>query len=193
MTKAEINNAPTNEFDKILWEPLINFFWDRYNNRYFYPIESLQNHPDIKISCNCGFLIATIDCVLIETLEQYYSGKNKTTGKSHNPFLLFFKRSNAFNNINLNEEDACKFFGLIRSGLIHQSETKKESKINKRSTTPILGWIDEKDKNKGFKLNRDKFHKSVKDEYIKLIEEIKKPENTDLRTKFKSKLLTLVE
>ncbi len=193
MTIQELENATIEQFSDINWKPLINFFWDRYNKRYFNPIKCLQKHSDPDIRNNCGFLIATVDCVLIETLEQYYSGSDESEGKNHEPFLSFFQRSKAFQEIINNNTDAGKFAGLIRSGLLHQSKTKKASIINKQSSTPILDWIDSTDKNKGFKLNRDKFHEAVLIEYEFLIEKLKNKENTSLREKFKSKLKTLIE
>lgn len=193
MKIAQINKASEDKFTEEEWVPLINFFWHRYNKRYFDPIECLQNHSKFDIRNNCGFLIATIDCILIETLEQYYAGKDESEGKNYDPFLLFFKRANAFKNIISDKGDAGKFAGLIRSGLLHQSKTKKASIINKKSSTPILGWIDVNNKDKGFKLSRDKFHKCVHAEYKILIEELKKEKNSDLRRKFKNKLSTILE
>lgn len=194
MTIEQIDTVPSDVFTQEIWQPLIDFFWERYNKRYFDQIEVLQNHPDYNIRNNCGFLIASIDCILIETLEQYYSGKDESDGnKLHDPFYKFFSRVDAFKNVIKENGDAGRFAGLIRSGLLHQSKTKKASIINRKSKTPVLDWIDEKDKNKGFKLNRDKFHKIVFNQYQKLIDNIKKPENSDLRKKFKSKLRTLIE
>ncbi|WP_367867105.1 hypothetical protein [Pedobacter sp. WC2423] len=68
MTIEEINNASEEVYQDEQWKPLIDFFWDRYNKRYFDQIEVLQKHEDFEIRNNCGFLIATIDCILIETL-----------------------------------------------------------------------------------------------------------------------------
>jgi len=193
MKKKEIDAVPTKDYDKKSWKPLIDFFWSRYNKRYFNPIKVLQNHDDFEIRNNCGFLIATIDCILIETLEQYYTGQDGTSGKNHDPFYSFFKRSDAFKGIIQSDKDAGKFAGLVRSGLLHQSKTKKASVINKRKNTPIIGWININDKSKGFEINRDLFHLSVNQEFQKLIEKLEISENSDLREKFKSKIKTLIE
>ena len=94
MTVQEINNVSTENYSDNDWKPLIDFFWNRYNKRYFNQIEVLQNHNDQEIRNNCGFLIATIDCILIETLEQYYSGTDESNGeKSHESILI---RSSCF-------------------------------------------------------------------------------------------------
>jgi hypothetical protein len=194
VTSEQIEKIQTSGFDESSWNPIIKLFWDRYNKRYFDQIEILQKHSNNNIRNNCGFLIATVDCILIETLDQFYTGTDETKGtKNHDPFLSFFKRSDDFKNVIKEEADAGKFAGLIRSGLMHQSKTKKASIINKKSSTPILEWIDEKDKNKGFKLNRDKFHACVLSEFQILIESLKLPKNEELRKNFKDKILTIIE
>lgn len=193
MTTEEINNASEDVYQDEQWKPLIDFFWDRYNKRYFDQIEVLQKHADFEIRNNCGFLIATIDCILIETLEQYYSGNDESQGKLHDPFIWFFERSDAFKKMGMDSSAARKFAGLIRSGLLHQSKTKKASIINRNFKTPLLGWIDANDENKGFQLNRDKFHKAVLHEYNVLITLIRKDEEIVLRRNFKNKLKTLIE
>jgi len=193
LSKEEFEAASNQDYDEKSWKPLIDFFWNRYNKRYFLPIKALQDHTDFEIRNNCGFLVASIDCILIETLEQYYTGQDESLGKLHDPFYSFFKRSKAFKGAIENDQDAGKFAGLVRSGLLHQSKTKKASVINKKNSTPIIGWIDPSDKNKGFEINRDLFHSNVHEEYKNLIKNLKSSNNVDLREKFKSKIQTIIE
>lgn len=193
MTREEIEKAPSEKFSNDEWKPLIDFFWERYQKRYFNQIKSLQEHDDYEIRNNCGFLITTIDCILIETLEQYYAGKSKTEGNHTEAFLSFFQRANALKEIIKDYDDAGYFYGFVRSGLIHQSKTHKKSLINKKRSTPILDWVDPDNKNEGLKLNRDEFHRCVHEEYKTLIENLKMEENVELRDRFKSKLLTLID
>lgn len=193
LSKEEIESVSTKDYDEESWKPLIDFFWTRYNRRYFLPIKALQNHTDFEIRNNCGFLIASIDCILIETLEQYYVGQDESLGKLHDPFFSFFKRSQAFKEVIENDKDAGKFAGLVRSGLLHQSKTKKASVINKKNSTPIIGWIDSNDKNQGFEINRDLFHSNVLEEYKNFIKKLKSSENVELREKFIAKLKSLIE
>ena len=91
LSKEEFEAASAQDYDEKSWKPLIDFFWNRYNKRYFLPIKALQDHNDFEIRNNCGFLVASIDCVLIETLEQYYSGKDESLGKLHDPFYSFLE------------------------------------------------------------------------------------------------------
>lgn len=193
MTNEQIDSAPADSYSENEWNPLVNYFWDRYKKRYFDPIEILQKHANPQIRNNCGFLITTIDCVLIETLEQYYSGTDASKGNNTDPFLSFFQRADQYKSVIQDRKDAGIFVGFVRSGLLHQAKTKKASVINKNIKTPILDWIDDSDKLKGLKLNRDKFHTSVYEEYEKLIQKLKINGNSVLRKNFKQKLKTIIE
>ncbi|TRO66787.1 hypothetical protein [Christiangramia sabulilitoris] len=192
LTSKQVSKLSIDSFNEDEWKPVIEFFWNRYNKRYFDQIEILENHDNYEIRNNCGFLIASIDCILIETLEQYYLGRDETVGKNDDPFKTFFTRSKAFHNV-IDPNDAGRFAGLVRSGLLHQSKTKKATVINIKPSTPIIGWINPEDKSEEFKLNRRKFHKNVIKEYQNLIDNIKAQENSDLREKFKNKILTIIE
>jgi hypothetical protein len=192
MTAEQIKSISADTYSEE-WQPVIDFFRDRYQKRYFAPIQELQTHKSFDIRNNCGFLIASIDCILIETLEQYYEGTDETEKSTQDAFLNFFSRSVAFRKVIKDQKDVGLFAGLMRSGLLHQSKTKKSSIINIKSETPILGWIDEGNKRLGFQLHRDKFHQAVIDEYDVLVEEIKKEDNKILRRKFLDKILSLVE
>lgn len=194
MTIKEIGKVSHLKYDEDEWAPLIKFFRDRYWRRYFNPIKVLQCHADYEIRNYCGFLITTIDCILIETLEQFYSGTDESdANKLHDPFYKFFQRVPVFAGVIKENVDAAKFAGIIRSGLIHQSKTKKNSIINKKSNIPILDWVDTNNKSKGFMLNRDKFHEVIYDEYEIIIDKLKEPNNIGLRKNFKLKLITLID
>ena len=54
------------------WNKVIEIFKDRMNGRYFKQIEALNNNLDISIKFFSGFVIMSITCLLIETLEQFW-------------------------------------------------------------------------------------------------------------------------
>ena len=193
MLKEQIENVSIEKFIKKEWDPLVKFFWKRYNMRYFNPIAYLQKSTNFDIRNNCGFIITTIDCALIETLHQFYCGTDKTKGKNRDPYFEFFKKIPELSSIITNEKDAGLFLGFIRDGLVHQTKTKKASIINRKCSTAIIEWIDKNEKDKGFKINRDKFHEAVYNEFENLIEQLKKDENIELRERFRKKLITIVD
>ena len=188
MTSKQIENLSEKQFDES-WQPAIALFWKRFNTRYFDQIDVLLTNS--KTKSTCGFLVTSIDCVLIETIEQFYLGEDETKSIDTS-YFNFFSRANSLNGIFETTKDAGKFAGLIRSGLLHQAKTKKSSIINIKKETPIIGWIDIDNKNLGFKINRNLFHKCVKQEYSNYVEQLKQPENSDLRNKFKTKMLSII-
>lgn len=68
-------NSPT-------WTSAIEIIRTRFESRYFSPIKQLLNSNDKTVKYNCGFLIMSIDSLLIETLNQFiwdFSLRKKST------------------------------------------------------------------------------------------------------------------
>ncbi len=190
--KEDLDKIDTNDFNEFQMKPLIKLFWTRFDNRYFNQIDVLEKHSNKEIRTNCGFLMTSIDCILIETLEQFYEGTDESMNNTQKVYQNFFGRNEEFKNIIKTQQDAGKFANFVRSGLLHQSKTKNETKINIKISTPIINWIDEEDKNKGFLINRSLFHKHIKQEYVKYIEKLKLKDEKQLRNKFIKKMKTLI-
>ena len=62
------------------WKTAIDIFEDRVEGRFLKQIEILAGKNDGKIREFSGFAIIALDCLLIETLRQFYRG-SKRTGK----------------------------------------------------------------------------------------------------------------
>lgn len=124
-----------------------------------------------------------IDCLLIETLQQFIEGVSKTTdGKSEcyfKKFLIsYFKE-------NFDDEKAKMFYKQIRCGILHQAETKESSKIKISHELPIVKFTKEKD---GLIINRKKFHEKLKKAIKSYIEQLKDKTNEPLRNNFRKKM-----
>jgi len=63
------------------WSLGVEIIKDRFESRFIKPIDSLVGHSEKIVRCNSGFIIMSIDCLLIETLNQFYFGINATTDK----------------------------------------------------------------------------------------------------------------
>ena len=63
------------------WTTAIEIIKERFEARFLKPVEILIAHPEKEIRVNSGFLVMSIDCLLIETLNQFYLGLKKTTDK----------------------------------------------------------------------------------------------------------------
>lgn len=191
INKNFIEKLDPENFDGVNWKIAVDYFKDRFNKRYFNQLHILIHNKDSAIRNNCGFLVTTLDCVLIETLEQFYTGHNETKNID-TAFLNFFKRNTKLNNLLENRKDVGIFLGFIRSGLVHQAMTKKQSIINIKKKDLFIKWIDNTDKKLGFEINRNNFHSCVIEEYNLYAESILNGNDVELLKNFKNKLLYII-
>jgi len=92
---------------------LAQFIVERFNERYFQPInDSPSKH---------GFAIMAVACLVIETLESFYQGRADTRNVSAQMFQDFFGRD-ADLKVFAGGNDW--FYKDIRCGILHQSETR---------------------------------------------------------------------
>ena len=64
------------------WNKAIEIFKDRIEGRYFKQIEVLDKNKDRDIGLFSGFAIMSLTCLLIETIEQFWTGNIETSRKS---------------------------------------------------------------------------------------------------------------
>jgi len=124
-----------------------------------------------------------IDCLLIETLQQFIEGVPETPrGKNERYFKKFLisRFEEDFDN-----EKAKMFYDQIRCGILHQAETKESSKIKISHELPIVKFTKEKD---GLIINRKKFHEKLKKAIESYIEQLKNKTNGPLRNNFRKKM-----
>lgn len=198
MTTFKISSSDTNaswtklnlaDNDSVDWDKAIKIFKDRFETRFFKPIDALIKHTDEKIKFYSGFTILAIDCLLIETLNQFYHGIDESDDKfkpNCKTFKDFFERSDYFKADFDTDEKIAIFYKHIRCGLLHQGETKEDTKINLKKTQ-LISLID----NKGIKsieLNRKEFHKRVTQYFDDYIEKLKDKNQKQLRQDFKTKM-----
>lgn len=96
-------------------QALAQFVRDRFNERYFRPIESSP------VADKHGFTIMAVCCLVIETLESFYQGKGDTKRHSKEMFSSFFERDTP---LKVFGEGGDWFYKDIRCGILHQSEAR---------------------------------------------------------------------
>lgn len=190
------------------WDKAIEIFKDRIEERYFKQIEALDNNQNISIRLFSGFAIMSLTCLLIETLEQFWTGnittsrKNKQTIKSKKSFFslfyskketficndaivfhTFFQRSSELKKFFNSVEKSNIFYTKIRCGLLHQGQTKGKSLIHIKKNEPILKWINENNIEEGISIHRRLFVQEIYKIYEDYIDELKKPNNQNFRRK----------
>lgn len=177
------------------WVKAIEIINDRFSNRYIKPINELINHPEKSVRTNIGFIVMSIDCLLIETLNQFYFGLKDTSEKYYKrnqdanyryqsqSFRDFFEYSTYFPLFKGNLELSRMFYDEIRCGLLHQAESKANSLINIKAEAMVTP-VDGQDIKNGIIINRDFFHKALSNEFDKYISDLSNPESINLEGKF---------
>lgn len=155
------------------WNKAISIIEDRFNSRFFNQINRLKKN---ELS---GFLIMSIDCLLIETFMQFYLGKESTedsySGNQWKSFKDFLKNSNHFNS-EFNTNKKCHvFYKHFRCGLLHQAQTKGNSKI-KINQPAMLTFIDQSNIEIGLIIDRKEFHKRLTKEFEDYLERLRNNE-----------------
>lgn len=107
---------------------LADFVYERLSERYIVPVNSGAKN---------GFAMMACACLLIETLECFYNGWKTSdgVGSGETVFKGFFGRSKRLADF---EPEAKSFYECVRSGILHQGETKCGWRINRKKGAPVL-------------------------------------------------------
>ena len=117
-------NSDEETFDKA-----IKIFKDRINGRFLEQIDLLKYD-----CCKNGFSIMALECLLVETLAQFYKGLDDTIGVSQQEYTDFLVNClTCFRTKTI----ANKFYSYIRCGILHQAQTKPHSGLTFNSQTTI--------------------------------------------------------
>jgi hypothetical protein len=157
------------------WDEVFDFFEERIKTRYINPINAILN---MKSYNGEGFAVVNLQCSLIETIESFINGwvySHKPRGWFKNGqksevinnaciFKSFFANRIIIKDLKIDGGD---FYESVRCGLLHETQTKNNWKIN-LDTEKIGLSYDEKDGKKI--IYRENFQKDLE----LLIEEYKK-------------------
>jgi len=170
------------------WDIAIKIFQDRMEGRFLKQIDLLDKNPNRKIGVFAGFAIMSLDCLFIETLEQFYKGKIRTgQGMDEKAFFNFFQRSLKFKSFFNTQTKATIFYQQIRCGLLHQAQTKRKSTIHIRNEE-MLQWVNPKKNQEGLKIQRKLFHDEIVEIYNSYLDKLKEKRNLNFRRKLKRKM-----
>jgi len=112
--------------DRNDWTLSTDIFYDRIESRYLKPVRHIAR--DDEIGEFSGFAILVIDCLIIETLNQFYNGLDQTKGKHWKAFWYVFKNSPHFKE-SFTAKKAEIFYGHFHCGILHQAQTKSNSVV----------------------------------------------------------------
>ncbi|MBA3531551.1 MAG: hypothetical protein H0T73_06465 [Ardenticatenales bacterium] len=168
-----------NEHD---WQKGIDIFVDRIQGRFLNIIEAIEQSGDTRVRLFSGFAIMGLDCLLIETLEQFRQGVEKTPkGKGGDHFEKFLTH---YFHPDFDTARVKKFYKTIRCGILHQAEILEDSRI--RIDYPQI--VADSPTKKGLFINRKLFHRKLLEVFEGYVHELREGKNLTLRENFKTKM-----
>ena len=153
------------------WSKAARIVWDRLDGRF------------LSFASNClkqefsGFVVLAIDCLLVETIQQFKEGITNgrdQSGKMVKRFLCGKQFQPYFN-----EKARKSFYEDIRCGLLHQAEAKKKWLVRRNQRCllqPIAGG-------EGYIIDVQRFHDGVRSSLKEYLDSITDPASSDLREK----------
>lgn len=160
------------------WNLSVDILKDRLETRY---LEHIRELLPRKTS---GFVVLALDCVLIETLEQFKRGKRKTPQGRGQEFFVSFLTSSEFGE-HFTKDRAKIFYTQIRCGLLHQSEAEGASRIKRGGSHPLVS--DTKD-HESLIINKDEFHSLLEKVISTYYESLRMGVDPELRNNFRRKM-----
>lgn len=160
------------------WDKAIDIFEDRIRGRFLDFIKLIEG----KIYA--GFVTMALDCLLIETLQQFYDGNEKTPSREVKIYFKKFLTTSSFKAC-FDEEIADMFYDQIRCGILHQAEIKDNSMLLIRRDLPLVSYTEDK---KGLIINRKLFHQQIESEFKSYLSRLRLAEEKELREKFRKKM-----
>ena len=164
-----IHGSDSRNWDESDWNTAVYIFEDRIYGRFLNIIETIEK------KLFSGFSVMALDCLLCETLQQLYEGRDKSEryGKTFISFLTTSSFVEYFGTDNEKDTSlAGVFYDQIRCGILHQAEAKKTSLIKIGVEYPLVGWID--DEHTGLTVNRKEFHRRLDEEFRTYVASLRK-------------------
>ncbi|ARU63691.1 hypothetical protein CBW65_23705 [Tumebacillus avium] len=172
--------------DNDTWEEALEIFSDRMDARFFDAIQLLLEQCHRKgqqWQHNLSFSIMALNCLLIETLQQFYEGLESTPSRrNQDAFRKFLRRSVHFN---FPRAIADQFYGKIRCGILHQAETKDNVALSFTNFGPMVeytehGWL---------VFNVNYVTEALIKEYVDYCNRLRLSSETELRQNFINKMI----
>ena len=160
------------------WQRAADIFEDRIKGRFLEIIERIDG------LVHAGFVVLALDCLLIETLQQFREGEPETPPRMNEEYFIRFLTGTRFARF-FDEPKAKKFYDHIRCGVLHQSEVKGDSLVVISSAEPVVRWTESGD---GLIVNRRLFHQELVRCFQDYVVELRDPANADVRARFKWKM-----
>ena len=161
------------------WQKAICIFEDRIRGRFLEIIDRVKGEEF------AGFAVMALDCLLIETLQQFREGRKRTPRNKSRRYFVDFLRQTSFKDYFTTEDMAKVFYDQIRCGILHQAETKGSSRLLIRAGVPLVDWTED---GTGLTVNRSLFHEQLVEVFAKYLSSLRDASDSELRKNFRKKM-----
>jgi len=163
------------------WQVAVDIFRERIRERFLAPIRRIEK-------CDyAGFAVVALDCLLIEMLQQFREGSNRTPAGESKTFFVKFLTETSFGDY-FDKRKAELFYRQIRCGILHQAELRGSSKVLIDDDLPLVKYSDD---NKGLIVNRQLFHEQLVRVFEAYVADLLQPVNGDVRERFIKKMVSV--
>ena len=153
------------------WIKAANIVSDRLHGRYLsYSTECLK-------SPHSGFVVLSIDCLIMETIQQFREGIIENQGRGRSQELISSFLSGQYFQPEFNPIAIDSFFKDIRCGLLHQAEARNKWLIRRKQDS-ILREFPGGD---GYIIDIEIFHEALCNTFEEYLNDIVVKENFGLR------------
>jgi len=161
------------------WQKAVDIFEDRIRGRFLDIIACIESHA------YAGFAVLALDCLLIETLQQFREGKHETPSGQAKQYFVRFLTQTSFGDF-FSEETAVMFYKQFRCGILHQAEVKATSLVRRRQV-PLVDFTDDR---QGLIINRELFHRQLVIEFEHYVGQLREnnPLSKVMRQNFRKKM-----
>jgi hypothetical protein len=129
------------------WDKATAIVEDRLRGRFFDLVEHFRR---LRYS---GFAVLALDCLLIETFEQFWRGTRDTPQGQGKDYFVSFLTRDPFGSY-FQRESAEVFYDHFRNGILHRAEVKPPSLV-KIDPHPLVTQLTDP---RGLIINRNRFH-----------------------------------
>jgi hypothetical protein len=158
------------------WKRAAVILDDRINGRFLRMVERIE---DVEFS---GFASLALDCLLIETLQQFKEGVEDTPRRKAKEYFQKFLTSAPFGG-NFDADTAGMFYDQFRCGILHQAELKGSSKVWK-----VGRMVRRADDGNGLTVNHKALHAALRTAFASYLLELRRGRDQTLRDNFKKKM-----
>jgi hypothetical protein len=160
------------------WQRGVDIFEDRIRRRF---LDTIQHFERMEFA---GFAVLALDCLLIETLQQFRRGEDETLDGDGRAEFADFLTKTRFGKF-FDPNTARKFYWQIRNGILHQGEVKGNARVVIKRSAPVVELTHD---GRGIVVNRLRFHREMVQYVDEYVAQLRDPANADLRKKLRRKM-----